>query len=100
MSDIKPLFIEKLKAAVIVACNVKNTTPSDIVTLEPIIGGKGKLQLDSLDALEIIMMIEQNFGIRLSGDENSRALFQSFDKMATHILANASKEKIDTFLNS
>lgn len=99
MSDSqKELFIERLKGAVIEACNVKNVNVSDIKNDEPIVGGKGKLQLDSLDALEVIMMVEQRFAIRLSGDEHSRSLFQSFDKMASHILEKSDKEKIDAFL--
>lgn len=94
----KEQFILKLKEAVIEACNVKNVTPADISTTEPVVGGKDKLKLDSLDALEIIVMIEQRFDIRLSGDENSRSLFYSFEKMATHLLANASEEKIKAFV--
>jgi acyl carrier protein len=95
----KELFIERLKGAVIEACNVKNITVADIASDEPIVGGKGKLQLDSLDALEVIMMVEQRFGIRLSGDEHSRSLFQSFNKMGTHIIEKSEKDKIDAFLN-
>jgi acyl carrier protein len=94
----KELFTERLKAAVIEACNVKNVSVSDIKNDEPIVGGQGKLQLDSLDALEVIMMVEQRFGIRLSGDENSRALFASFNKMSAHILEKSEKDKIDAFL--
>ncbi len=94
----KELFLTRLKEAVIEACNVKNVSASDIKSEEPIVGGQNKLQLDSLDALEVIMMVEQRFGIRLSGDENSRALFVSFDKMATHILEKADKEKISAFI--
>lgn len=94
----KELFLKRLKAAIIEACNVKNVGVEDITDGEPIVGGQGKLQLDSLDALEVIMMVEQRFGIRLSGDENSRALFQSFDKMANYILEKAEKEKIKNFL--
>lgn len=93
-------FLTKLKEAVIEVCNVKNLKATDIPNHEPIVGGKGKLQLDSLDALEIIMMIEQRFNIRLSGDENSRALFHSFDKMGSYLLEKADKEKIEAFLNS
>jgi len=94
----KELFLTRLKEAVIEACNVKNISAADIKSEEPIVGGQDKLQLDSLDALEVIMMVEQRFGIRLSGDENSRALFASFDKMANHILEKADKEKVEAFV--
>ncbi|MEZ4813711.1 MAG: phosphopantetheine-binding protein [Bdellovibrionota bacterium] len=98
--EIKKLFLHRLKEAVIEACNVKNISPEDIKDLEPVVGGRDKLQLDSLDALEVIMMIEQRFGIRLSGDENSRALFESFDKMTNYILEKAEKDKIDAFIKN
>ena len=94
----KERFLTRLKESVIQACNVKNVHASDIRNDEPIVGGQQKLQLDSLDALDVIMMVEQRFGIRLSGDENSRALFASFDKMATYIIEKADKDKIEAFL--
>ena len=96
----KDAFILKLKEAIIECCNVKNVTPADITNSEPIIGGQVKLKLDSLDALEIVVMIEQRFELRLSGDESSRSLFQSFDKMASHLLEHAKAEKITEFMAS
>jgi acyl carrier protein len=100
MSSRRDDFILKLKAAVVECCNVKNVSAAEISTSEPIIGGREKLKLDSLDALEIVVMVEQRFGIRLSGDESARALFQSFDKMADYLLEHASEEKINDFLQA
>ena len=91
-------FIHKLKEAVVVCCNVKKITAADIPNDQPIVGAKDKLQLDSLDALEIIVMVEERFGLRLSGDENSRSLFYSFNKMADYLLLNAKPEFIEAFL--
>jgi acyl carrier protein len=96
----KDKFIYNLKLAVIDACNVKNLKAEDIPNNEPIVGGKGKLQLDSLDALEIIMMVEQRFNLRLSGDESSRALFHSFDKMGTYLMEKAAPEKVSEFTSA
>ena len=94
----KDAFLHKLKEAVVLCCNVKKITAAEIPNDVPIIGGKEGLKLDSLDALEIIVMIEERFGIRLAGDENARALFYSFDKMGTYLLEHAEKTKLDEFM--
>lgn len=98
--DQKALFLRALKQGVIRACNVKNTSPEDIRDDEPVIGGQDKLQLDSLDALELVMMVERNFSVRLSADSSSRDLFRSFNRLANHLAENAEASKIDAFIAS
>ena len=56
-------LIEELKASIIEALNLEDLTPADIDADAPLFGeGLGP---DSIDALELIVLMERNYGIRL-----------------------------------
>ena len=47
------------------------------------------LGLDSVDALEIVMEVERQFGVQIKDDEASRAILQSVRSLAAHVAANS-----------
>ena len=55
----------KLKAQLIEALNLEDMTPEDIDTEAPLFGDEG-LGLDSIDALEIILLLDKEYGIKLA----------------------------------
>ena len=57
-------LIEQLKAQIIEALNFEDMTPADIDTDSPLFG-EG-LGLDSIDALELIMLMDREYGIKLA----------------------------------
>ena len=57
-------LIEKLKVELIEALNLEEITPEDIDSEAPLFGDDG-LGLDSIDALEIILILERNYGIKI-----------------------------------
>ena len=57
-------LIEKLKAQLIDALNLEEITPEDIDPEAPLFGEDG-LGLDSIDALEIILLLDKDYGIKL-----------------------------------
>ncbi len=58
-------LIDKLKVELIEALNLEEITPEDIDSEAPLFGDDG-LGLDSIDALEIILILERNYGIKVS----------------------------------
>ena len=58
-------LIEKLKRELIEELNLEEVTPEEINPDEPLFGDGG-LGLDSIDALEIILILERNYGIKES----------------------------------
>ena len=56
---------EELKKALIEALNLEDLTPNDIKDDKPLFADDG-LGLDSIDALEIILILERNYGIRIA----------------------------------
>jgi acyl carrier protein len=64
-------------------------TPEDIDNEAPLFG-EG-LGLDSIDALELIVMIEKNYGIRLANPAEGKAIFQSVATIADYVSKNRKK---------
>jgi acyl carrier protein len=52
--------------------------------------GEG-LGLDSLDAVEIVVLLQRNFGLEVKDMEQSRKIFQSIDTLARYICENRKK---------
>ena len=82
-------FIEQLKAQIIEALNFEDMTPADIDTDAPLFG-EG-LGLDSIDALELIMLMDREFGIKLTDPKQGKTIFASVRTMAEYIQANRTK---------
>lgn len=82
-------LIEELKASIIEALNLEDLTPDDIDADAPLFG-EG-LGLDSIDALELIVLMERNYGIRLKDAAAGRQVFQSVRVMAEYVMAHCTK---------
>ena len=69
-------LIKNLKLQVIDALNLEGMTPDDIDNDAPLFGDGG-LGLDSIDVLELIVLLERNYGIKLSNPAQGKAVFAS-----------------------
>ncbi len=83
-------LIEELELKVIEALNLEGMTPADIDKDAPLFGDDG-LGLDSIDVLELIVLLEKNYGIRLASPAEGRKVFQSMAVMADYVAANRAK---------
>ena len=80
-------LIEKLKAQLIEALNLEETSPEDIDPEAPLFGDEG-LGLDSIDALEIILLLDKEYGIKLANPAEGKKVFYSVRTMADCIRAS------------
>ena len=78
-------LVEELKQQIIEQLNLQ-VKPSDIVAADPLFN-EG-LGLDSIDALELIVLMQQKYRIKLANAEDGPKVFQSVDTMADFIIAN------------
>lgn len=83
-------LILKLKNEIIEVLNLEDMTPEDIDNDAPLFGDDG-LGLDSIDALELIVLIEKNYGIKLKDPAQGKEIFKSINVMADYISANRTK---------
>ena len=82
-------LIEKLKSEIIDTLNLDDIKPEEIKNDEPLFGDG--LGLDSIDALELIVLMEKNYGIKLKTTEESRKIFVSLNVMTDYISKNRTK---------
>ena len=79
----------QLQQQILEVLSLEEITPEDIVDSEPLFG-EG-LGLDSIDALELIVLMEKNYGIRLNNPAEGKAIFASLDTMADYIAQHRTK---------
>ena len=77
-------LILELKQRIIEALNLEEMTPDDIDTDAPLFGEDG-LGLDSIDALELIVLIEKRYGIKLASPAEGKAIFKSVRTIAEYV---------------
>lgn len=77
----------KLKRQIIEVLNLEDITPDDIDDAAPLFGDG--LGLDSIDALELILLLEREYGIKLATAAEARPIFASVDTMADYIVKHS-----------
>jgi acyl carrier protein len=77
----------ELKRLVVAELNLKGRDPESIGDDQPLFGagGAGSLGLDSLDALQLAMVIEEKLSVRIPEGDEARAIFLSVRSLADHI---------------
>jgi len=75
---------EDLKKQIIEQLNLEGITPADIDEEKPLFHSSG-LGLDSIDALELIVMFEKYYGIEVLEPQESKRVFKSISSMADYI---------------
>ncbi len=83
-------LIVELKKEIIEVLNLEGMTPDDIDSDAPMFGDEG-LALDSIDALELIVLMEKNYGIKLANAAAGKEVFKSIRVMAEYISKNRTK---------
>ena len=82
-------LILELKEKIINVLNLEEMTPDDIETEAPLFGAG--LGLDSIDALELIVMLEKDYGIKLANPAEGKAIFKNIRTMAEYVGAHRTK---------
>jgi len=78
----------ELVALVIDLCNVQDIEVKDVPLDVPIIGPESPLELDSLDALEVVVTVQKEYDVRIGGENSGREILQSFRTLANYIRLN------------
>lgn len=82
-------LILELKQQLIEVLNLEEMTPEDIDS-DAALFGDG-LGLDSIDALELIVLMEKRYGIRLASPAEGKAIFKSVRSIAEYVNENRRK---------
>ncbi len=76
-------LIEELKIKIINTLNLIDVKPEDIDIQAQLVGGD--LGLDSIDVLELVMMLEEDYGVIIDTKELGMEVFASLGALAEHV---------------
>jgi acyl carrier protein len=82
----------EVKLMILQTLGIPDITPDEIDDEEPLFGGKNRLTLDSVDALEIIMAIQRNYGIRIADQASARYTLRSINSISEFIVTERNKQ--------
>ena len=82
-------LVLKLKEQIIEALKLDDLTPDEIDSQAPLFGDG--LGLDSIDALEIIVLLEKQYGIRLANAAEGQTIFTNIENIAKYVYENRKK---------
>ncbi|MBI9089305.1 MAG: acyl carrier protein [Desulfobacterium sp.] len=77
---------EQLKKVIVEELNLEDIDPGEIDDNAPLFG-EG-LELDSLDAVELVVQLQTHFGVEITSMEQAKPVFQSIETLARFIQEN------------
>jgi len=80
-------LINELKARIIDILDLAGASPTTMDVDGPLVGGA--LGLDSIDVLEMVIMIEKEYGVRIDNRELGERVFASLTTLAAYIYENS-----------
>lgn len=81
---------QELKESLIETLHLEDITAEEIEDGAPLFGDEG-LGLDSIDALEIILILERSYGIRIENPNEGKEIFYSIQTLADYIAEHRKK---------
>jgi acyl carrier protein len=85
--DMSAPFVQEIKQLLVTELDLQGRSPDEIDTDAPLFG-EG-LGLDSLDALQIAMSVEERFGVRIPEGKEAHPIFQSVASLAAFVAEHA-----------
>jgi acyl carrier protein len=82
----------RLKELIVRTLKLDDVNPADLPDDAPLVGSG--LNIDSVDALELVVALEREFRIKISSSEESRAALASISHLADFIRARAPRERV------
>ena len=79
-------LIDELKTKIVDTLYLEDITPAEIDEKAPLVGGD--LGIDSIDILELVMMVEQDYGVVIDNKEVGEKVFASVAALAEYIRDN------------
>jgi acyl carrier protein len=91
LSRVSDPLVSQLKHLIVATLKLDGVRPEDIPDDEALIGSP-RFGLDSVDALELVLALEKEFGVKIGSSEESRQALASVNALAAFIRAHQAKK--------
>ncbi|UII27330.1 phosphopantetheine-binding protein [Fulvivirga maritima] len=81
-------LILKLKKQIIEYLNLMDMQPEDIEADEPLFGPDSNIALDSIDAIELSVLLEREYGLKITDSKQGKKIMGSVGQLADFITEN------------
>jgi acyl carrier protein len=81
------VFLDEVKAFLLNAVDAEEP-PGGLSSVEPLFGANSRLDLDSLDGLQLSVAIQKQYGIRMADSKDLRRALASLTVLASYIAAH------------
>ncbi len=92
-----PALRSHLKELIIRSCGITHVTPEQVSDDEILFGPTTQVQLNSLDAVEIAMNIQIEYGVKLENSSSAREYFKSVGSLADHVASKMEPQRLAAF---
>lgn len=75
----------EIKTLIMSTLNITDVDPDDVDDNKPLFGGDNALTLDSVDGIEIIMVLQRTYNIRLNDQNLARQIITSINSIADFV---------------
>jgi acyl carrier protein len=80
-------LIQELKVKIVDILNLQDINPADLDENAQLVGGH--LGIDSIDVLEMVVMVEKDYGVTINSQEIGEKVFSSLSSLAEYIKDNS-----------
>jgi acyl carrier protein len=92
-----PALRSHLKDLIVRSCGLTHVTPQEVTDDEILFGPQTRVQLNSLDAVEIAMNIQIEYGVKLENSSSAREYFKCVQSLADHVASKMEPQKLAAF---
>lgn len=78
----------QLKVQILEYLNLLDLKPEDLTDDAPLFGPESELELDSIDSIELTVLLEREYKIKITDPKEGRKVFTSVQCMADYIAEN------------
>jgi acyl carrier protein len=76
----------EIKELIIATLNIKNISPDQVQDTVPLFSPENALALDSIDAIELVMAIQEKYQVRIADQNVARNVLESIDSVSEFII--------------
>jgi acyl carrier protein len=91
MAEIPASLKSEIKKLVVDTLNLKDVDPENILDEPSFFSGENTITLDSIDAIELIMAVQRNYGVRLDDQNVARNIITSVNNISGFIVSEREK---------